>query len=141
MIEISRRRLITGAFTALGIAAFRPTGLTDAQLWLGNLFRGKGHETPPITPNDDFYVTSYDLTPPVELRDLVSWPYPRDYVPIQHRSRTRTHCKNSRDIDDRDFSQTIDHWRFYSPWHCGISIYTTSRCTTMVREFISWQRT
>jgi len=69
MIEISRRRLITGAFTALGIAAFRPTRLADAQLWLGNLFRGKGHETPPITPNDDSYVTSYDLTPPVELRD------------------------------------------------------------------------
>ena len=32
------------------------------------MFRGKGHETAPITPNADFYVTSYDLTPTVLLK-------------------------------------------------------------------------
>lgn len=34
---------------------------------MGNFFGGRGQETSPITLNEDFYVTSYDLTPPLDL--------------------------------------------------------------------------
>lgn len=51
--------------TALSLAAVKPTRLVQAGL-LDNLFVHEGRETAPITPNDEFYITSYDLTPPIE---------------------------------------------------------------------------
>ncbi|MDT7041621.1 molybdopterin-dependent oxidoreductase [Candidatus Nitronereus thalassa] len=49
----------------MGLATVYPIPFSHAQLF--GLFKGKGHATPAITPNDEFYVTSYDLTPTVAL--------------------------------------------------------------------------
>lgn len=65
MQSLSRRHFIKAFAASLGVAFLHPTQFANGQLF--GLFRGKGHETSPITPNEDFYVTSYDLTPPVEL--------------------------------------------------------------------------
>ncbi len=64
VFRISRRTFGKSLFASFGLALLHPARLVHAQL-LG-LFRGKGHETPPITANEDFYVTSYDLTPAID---------------------------------------------------------------------------
>ena len=64
MARISRRTFGKSLLASFGLALLHPTQLVQAQL-LG-LFRGKGRETPPITANEDFYVTSYDLTPSID---------------------------------------------------------------------------
>jgi DMSO/TMAO reductase YedYZ molybdopterin-dependent catalytic subunit len=65
MQPLSRRQFFQASTTIVGLAFLQPTRLVRGQLF--GLFRGKGHETLPITPNSDFYVTSYDLTPTVAL--------------------------------------------------------------------------
>lgn len=96
MRDISRRRLLTGAFTVLGLAAFHPTRLVEAQLFSGNLFGGKGHETPWITQNDDFYVTSHDLTPATKLTEwflkvtgMVEYPNTLSFEDLLKRPQTK----------------------------------------------------
>ncbi len=64
MARISRRTFGKSLLASLGLALLHPAQLVQSQL-LG-LFRGKGRETPPITANEDFYVTSYDLTPAID---------------------------------------------------------------------------
>ena len=63
MLRISRRTFGKSLAASFGLAFFNPSQFVHSQLF--RLFRGKGHETAPITPNADFYVTSYDLTPTV----------------------------------------------------------------------------
>ena len=65
MRPISRRHFIQASTATVGLAFWNPTRLVHGQLF--GLFSGKGQETSPITPNSDFYVTSYDLTPTVVL--------------------------------------------------------------------------
>lgn len=65
MLPISRKHFIQATTATLGLALLHPSQFVHAQLF--GLFRGKGHETPPITSNEDFYVTSYDLTPEMTL--------------------------------------------------------------------------
>ncbi len=65
MSLISRRTFGKSLLASLGLAVLRPSSLVQAQLF--GLFIGKGRETPAITSNDDFYVTSYDLTPEIDL--------------------------------------------------------------------------
>ncbi len=62
MLRISRRTLLAGTIAGFGLAALKPSDLVKAGL-LGSLFGQKGLETLPLTPNRDFYITSYDLTP------------------------------------------------------------------------------
>ena len=66
MLRISRRTFGKSLAASFGLAFFNPSQFVHSQLF--RLFRGKGHETAPITPNADFYVTSYDLTPTVLLK-------------------------------------------------------------------------
>ena len=68
MLRISRRTLLAGTIAGLGLAALKPSDLVKAGL-LGSLFGQKGLETLPLTPNRDFYITSYDLTPSVALKE------------------------------------------------------------------------
>jgi len=65
MLPISRRTLFKNSLAVLGMAALNPTRLVHAGLF-GDLFGGKGQETLPITPNGEFYITSYDITPSVD---------------------------------------------------------------------------
>lgn len=65
MPYISRRTFLKGTAATVSLAVLNQSYLTHAQLF--GLFRGKGQETPPITSNTDFYVTSYDITPEVDL--------------------------------------------------------------------------
>lgn len=65
MPSLSRRSFVKTVTTIFGLAVMSPTQFVQGQLF--NLFRGKGHETPSITSNTDFYVTSYDLTPSITL--------------------------------------------------------------------------
>ena len=65
MSLISRRTFGKSLLASLGLAVFHPSSLVQAQLF--GLFLGKGRETPAITSNEDFYVTSYDLTPEIDL--------------------------------------------------------------------------
>jgi len=65
MSLISRRTFGKSLLASLGLAVFHPSSLVQAQLF--GLFLGKGRETPAITSNEDFYVTSYDLTPEINL--------------------------------------------------------------------------
>ena len=65
MSFISRRTFGKSLLASLGLAFLNPSSLVQAQLF--GLFIGKGRETPAITSNEDFYVTSYDLTPAIDL--------------------------------------------------------------------------
>ena len=65
MSFISRRTFGKHLLASLGLAFLNPSSLVQAQLF--GLFIGKGRETPAITSNEDFYVTSYDLTPTIDL--------------------------------------------------------------------------
>ena len=64
MSLISRRTFGKSLLASLGLAFLNPSSLVQAQLF--GLFIGKGRETPAITSNEDFYVTSYDLTPEID---------------------------------------------------------------------------
>ncbi len=68
MLHISRRTLLKSTIATAGLAILNSSHLTHAQLF--GLFGGKGQETPPITSNTEFYVTSYDSTPDI---DLLKW--------------------------------------------------------------------
>jgi len=63
MLPISRRAFLKTTVATAGLATLNPLQLPRAQLF--GLFGGKGQETPPITANTDFYVTSYDVTPEI----------------------------------------------------------------------------
>ncbi len=65
-MALSRRGFLSLSLGVLGLAALSPPRLLRAGL-LDRLFGGAGRETPPITPNRDFFVTSYDVTPPIAL--------------------------------------------------------------------------
>ena len=65
MSLISRRTFGKNLLASLGLAFLSPSSLVHSQLF--GLFIGKGRETPAITSNEDFYVTSYDLTPEIDL--------------------------------------------------------------------------
>ena len=79
---------------SLGLAFFRPASLVQAQLF--GLFLGKGRETPAITSNEDFYVTSYDLTPAIDLEQwslrvggMVKRPTSWSFTDLLQRSQTK----------------------------------------------------
>ena len=65
MPPITRRTLFKRTIATAGLAILNPTLNAHAQLF--GLFGGKGQETSPITSNPDFYVTSYDITPDIDL--------------------------------------------------------------------------
>jgi len=65
MRPLSRRHFAKAVATSFALAFLHPTQFVSGQLF--GLFRGKGRETSPITSNNDFYVTSYDLTPTIDL--------------------------------------------------------------------------
>ena len=66
MTPISRRALLKSSMAAVAMAALQRTSLVQASL-MDELFGRAGQDTSPITPNDDFYITSYDVTPEVGL--------------------------------------------------------------------------
>lgn len=65
MLSFSRRHFLTAVASSVGLSILHPTKFVHAQLF--GLFHSKGQETPPITPNADFYVTSHDLTPDIDV--------------------------------------------------------------------------
>ncbi len=76
------------------MAALNPTRLVHAGLF-GDLFGGKGQETLPITPNGEFYITSYDITPSVDpeqwslkIGELVRNPLTLTYEDLLKRPQT-----------------------------------------------------
>lgn len=94
MPPISRRNFVKALTASLTLSAFHPTQFVHGQLF--GLFRGKGQETVPITPNDDFYVTSYDLTPTIELDQwtldiggMVDNPFKLSFEDLLKRPQTR----------------------------------------------------
>jgi len=68
MQKLSRR----GLFRLAGLGALLSTGLpTDVKAsFLDKFFGRPARVTPPITPNDQFYITLYDTTPEVDVK---SW--------------------------------------------------------------------
>ena len=88
MIILSRRRLLTAAGAATAWFALRPlpglAGLLDRLLG-----RTEAKPTSPITPNEDFYVTSYRSPPTVRVAEwsllvhgLVDHPLTLDYAQL-----------------------------------------------------------
>lgn len=69
-MKISRRTFLKGTLTTVGIAAWEPTKLVDAGL-LNALFGRAGKRPVPLTPNDQFYITSIGVTPEVKLDQWV----------------------------------------------------------------------
>jgi hypothetical protein len=68
MTQLSRRHLLTAAGGATAWFALRPlpglAGLLDRLLGHTN-----AKPTPPITPNEDFYVTSYRSPPTIRVAE------------------------------------------------------------------------
>ncbi len=94
-MAISRRRFLSLSMGALALATVSPARLSRAGL-LERLFGGAGRETPPITPNRDFFITSYDLTPTISperwtlnLRGLVRQPAELTYDDLLKQPQTR----------------------------------------------------
>ena len=65
-MKISRRTFLAGTLTAMSFAAWPSTKLVNAS-FLNNLFGRVGKQTPPLTSNDEFYITSIDVTPKVNI--------------------------------------------------------------------------
>src|SRR5712692_8159253 len=66
-MDLSRRRFLLGSTAVLAAAALNPARLNAALL--NRFFGDAGRKTPPITPNEDFYITSYHSTPEVDVRN------------------------------------------------------------------------
>src|SRR5215475_10688246 len=88
MTRYSRRRFLAAAGTATVLFASRPlptfAGLLDRLLG-----RGEAKPTPPITANEDFYITSYRSPPTVRVADwslrihgLFDRPFTLDYAQL-----------------------------------------------------------
>lgn len=80
-----RRRFIKIAGGAFGIALFGERTV-NAESYLQSFFRKRGKAFPEVTPNEDFYVQSYDGHPDVNVKDwkmvvdgMVSNPYSISY--------------------------------------------------------------
>lgn len=70
MNSISRRQWLSAALTTAGIAVLNPHRILHAGLFdsfLGG--SGAGREITPITRNQDFYITSFDVTPTIQLQE------------------------------------------------------------------------
>ena len=67
-MKISRRTFIGGTFAALSFAALHPIRVGNASL-LTNLFGRVGKKTAPLTPIDEFYITSIDVAPEVNISE------------------------------------------------------------------------
>src|SRR5216684_3506319 len=92
-MDLSRRRFLLGSTAVLAAAALNPARLKAALL--NRFFGDAGRETPPITPNEDFYITSYHSTPEVDVRTwslrikgLVRHPITLTYDDLLKRSHT-----------------------------------------------------
>lgn len=68
MSAFSRRSLLHAVGVAMGAVVARPV-LTSAGLLDAILGRSTAKATPPITPNDEFYVTSYRSPPTIRIAD------------------------------------------------------------------------
>ncbi len=94
MHRVSRRGFLIGSGAALVTAVFRPTRFADAGV-LDRLFGRSRRVTTPITPNDEFYITSIGSAPSVELENwslhvkgLVKNPVTITYNDLLKRSTT-----------------------------------------------------
>ena len=97
MPPISRRNFLKTTAATAGLTILNPWNFTHAQLF--GLFGGKGQETPPITANTDFYVTSYDITPDVTLdtwtlniTGMVKHPLTLRFADLAQRPQTQNVC-------------------------------------------------
>ncbi len=93
MFRISRRTFGKHLLAAFVLALLYPARFAHSQL-LG-VFRNKGHETPAITANDDFYVTSFDLTPAIDrerwsltIDGMVKHPRSWSFAELRQRPQT-----------------------------------------------------
>ena len=94
MKYLSRRNLLKAA-GSLALASALPTPhVSLAGMW-SQLFGGFGREVSPITPNDEFYITSYRSPPDVRLfnwslgiKGLVKAPLTLDYTGLLSRPPT-----------------------------------------------------
>src|SRR3989454_4126815 len=66
METMSRRGFLIGSAAMLALAAFRPARLATAFNF--RIFGDAARATTPITPNDEFYITSYRHTPEVDAK-------------------------------------------------------------------------
>lgn len=68
MKDLSRRQFLSTTMAMAGTAVLIPHRVLHAGLFDSFLGRsGVGRDITPITKNDDFYITSIDLTPQVQL--------------------------------------------------------------------------
>lgn len=95
-MAISRRGFLSLSLGAVALAAVSPSRLAEAG-FLDGLFGGAGRETTPITPNRDFFITSYDVTPTIpaerwtlHLGGSVRRPVSLSYDDLLTRPQTRT---------------------------------------------------
>ncbi len=94
MHRVSRRGFLIGSGTVLLTAAFKPTRFADAGV-LDRLFGRSAGLPSPITPNEDFYITSIGSDPRLKLDDwslrvkgLVKNPITLTYNDLLKRSTT-----------------------------------------------------
>ncbi len=92
--SITRRTLLKYTIGTLALASTFSTQRVQGNL-LSQLFGKAGKETPRITPNEDFYVTTYDITPEISvdswalhIRGLVSKPVTLTYEDLLKKPQT-----------------------------------------------------
>ena len=93
MKAISRRGFLLGSAAMLAMASPKPERLAAAAGL--RIFGDAARETTPITPNDEFYITSYHATPEVDaktwslrIKGLVKNPITLTYEDLLKRPHT-----------------------------------------------------
>ena len=65
-MKIDRRTFLKGTLATAGLAVWAPMKLADAGL-MSSMFGRAGKRPVPLTPNEEFYITSIGVTPDVHL--------------------------------------------------------------------------
>ncbi len=66
-MDFSRRTFLCKVLATIGLATFWYPGLVVEAGLMSRLFGKAGKKTLPLTPNNEFYVTSIDVTPAVDI--------------------------------------------------------------------------
>ncbi len=93
-MNISRRTMLASTVATVGTLLWRPSRLINAGL-LSSLYGKVGKKTSPLTPNDDFYITSIDVSPTLDasewtlsIEGLVERPFTLTYDDLLKRPHT-----------------------------------------------------
>ena len=93
-MNVSRRTFLMKFLAGIGIVTWHPSRIVEGGL-MGSLFGRVGKKTSPITSNNDFYITSIDVIPQVDIAQwtlsiegLVERPFKMTYEELLSRPHT-----------------------------------------------------